>query len=202
MVKSTLYSHSILPTLPLRLIALCFSFSIQAQNPCNCMKYFYSLSLVYCVYYVVYTGIQERFFCKIHNYIGTRQEVVCTHYSNSRGCLSTWPFVIGFLVPTHISGQEINFKGRPEMKAESKNRAFGKFFQNQVGQYYFKIDENNALVILNWAYDLSNSQEPPPPNVSPCFREQKQSTHIFLRDIYLQRILFLDHQLVIYLLTL
>ena len=57
----------------------------------------------------------RRFFCKIHNYIDAS-----TYYSNTtRGCLSTWPFVIGFLVPTHISGQEINFKGRPEMKAES-----------------------------------------------------------------------------------
>ena len=149
------------------------------------MKYFYSLSLVYCVYYVVYTGIQERFFCKIHNqYIG-RQEVVCTHYSNSRGCLSTWPFVIGFLVPTHISGQEINFKGRPEMKAESKNRALGKFFQNQVGQYYFKIDENNALVILNWAYDLSNSQEAPSPQTFRPVSESRSNQHTYFYAIFI-----------------
>ena len=75
------------------------------------------------------------------------------------------------------------------MKAESKNRALGKFFQNQVGQYYFRIDENNALVILNWAYDLSNSQEPPK-RFALFQRVEAINTHIFTRYLFVADFIF------------
>lgn len=69
------------------------------------------------------------------------------------------------------------------MKAESKNRALGKFFQNQVGQYYFKIDENDALVILNWAYDRSNSQEPP--QTFRLVSENRSNQHTYFYAIFI-----------------